>query len=293
MRGYFLCIGAAKAGTTWLYDQLRHVPQTYFSPEKELNYFFTRYGAFDRLSNAERFNRLRNFVNLASQNFRPPLPDVDFNRKYRHFQRNLDWYEHFARGPVTESWYRRLFNQAGPQQYACDFSPSTSKIRLEGIEAIRALSDNVKLVYILRNPMDRLWSHLKFHAQFMGCFDEVKQYDPAQMVKFIEQYGLQEDGEYGRYLQSYRQVFAAKDILVLDFDDIRTAPADVLNRVTDFLDVPRASLSDTAGEAVNASERMKMPQGLLDGFKPRMREDMKILEGMGYGFVSKWADSLR
>ena len=40
-----------------------------------------------------------------------------------------------------------------------DFSPSTSKIRPEGIQAIRALSGNVKLVYILRNPMDRLWSH--------------------------------------------------------------------------------------------------------------------------------------
>ena len=35
----FLCIGAQKAGTTWLHAQLRSHPKVWLPPIKELHYF--------------------------------------------------------------------------------------------------------------------------------------------------------------------------------------------------------------------------------------------------------------
>src|ERR1700751_2421716 len=35
----FICIGAQKAGTGWLYEQLRHHPDFWMPPLKELHYF--------------------------------------------------------------------------------------------------------------------------------------------------------------------------------------------------------------------------------------------------------------
>src|SRR3989449_8722430 len=43
----FLCIGAHKGGTTWLYQQLDSHPDFWMPPFKELHYF-------DQLSNVER-----------------------------------------------------------------------------------------------------------------------------------------------------------------------------------------------------------------------------------------------
>src|SRR3977135_2203152 len=43
----FLCIGAQKAGTGWLYEQLREHPDFWMPPLKELHYF-------DRLGRARR-----------------------------------------------------------------------------------------------------------------------------------------------------------------------------------------------------------------------------------------------
>src|SRR5437764_2788693 len=48
----FLCIGAHKAGTTWLYQQLDSHPDFWMSPVKELHYF-------DQLSRVQRADRLR------------------------------------------------------------------------------------------------------------------------------------------------------------------------------------------------------------------------------------------
>ena len=35
----FLCIGAQKSGTTWLYHNLKQHPQVWLPPVKELHYF--------------------------------------------------------------------------------------------------------------------------------------------------------------------------------------------------------------------------------------------------------------
>ena len=46
----FLCIGAQKAGTGWLYEQLRHHPDFWMPPMKELHYF-------DRIAAQPNVNR--------------------------------------------------------------------------------------------------------------------------------------------------------------------------------------------------------------------------------------------
>src|SRR6476659_2320083 len=49
----FLCIGAQKAGTGWLYEQLRSHPDFWMPPVKELHYF-DRFWRSPRVSAAEK-----------------------------------------------------------------------------------------------------------------------------------------------------------------------------------------------------------------------------------------------
>ncbi|MCL6285255.1 sulfotransferase [Ruegeria sp. 2012CJ41-6] len=288
MRGYCLCIGAAKSGTTWLYEQLLQAPEIYMAPEKELHYFFSRFGDFNRLRTSARYKLLREFVERDSANFEKPLPEPVFSREFGRFQKKLDWYQMFAQGPVTQSWYRRLFLEAGKKQLACDFSPSTSKISVEGVHAIRELSENVKIIYILRDPVERLWSHIKYHAEYIGCFDEVKNYSPEQLVQFARADRLNEDGCYGTYLTRFLEVFDREDVLVLDFGELKSNPVVFMERVSGFLGIDSIELQPTAANPVNVSAKMEMPDGLLDEFKPEMIEQIGILEDLGYPFASKW-----
>lgn len=292
MRGYLFCVGAAKAGTTWLYEQLRTDPQLYFSPEKELHYFYSRYGSFDRLSNGTRFGKLREHVNRASANFADPVPDQEYARRLANFSRALNWYIHFAQGPVSTDWYRQLFAAAGERQYACDFSPSTSKISLDGLRAIRDLDKHIKIVYILRQPVERLWSHIKFHAQFMGKLDMIRNYSREELVGFIRNYRLDEDGLYGTYLQQILSIFSRADVLVMDYSVIKSAPVDFLTTVAEFLDIQRPTIFPRVERVINASATFDMLPGLLDEFKPEMAKQISILEDMGYSFVSTWRGSL-
>ena len=293
LRGYCLCIGAAKAGTTWLYEQLRHSSEMHFAPEKELHYFFSKYGQFDRLPPAARFNKLREFINRASYNFTAPIGEPEFARKFTFFQKNLDWYQSFAQGPTTQSWYRRLFSNASATQYACDFSPSTSKINLDGVHAIRDLSPTVKIIYILRDPIERLWSHVKFHAEFMGNFDEVKTYSRRRIVDFIKENDLQADGQYGSHLKRYLEVFDRKDVLVIDFSDIRKDPVGLLRQVCDFLDIEQLNVTEAARSAVNASQKLPMPEGILQSFHPDILRELDTLSTLGYEFPERWRASLK
>lgn len=293
MPRHLFCIGAAKAGTTWLYEQLRREPDLFFTPEKELHYFFSRYGSFDRLPNSGRFNKLKDFVNGASRNFQSPQPDPEFARKFTFFQKNLDWFEAFAQGPVTDGWYRRLFANAGERQYHCDFSPSTSKIDLEGIRELRRLSEDVKLIYIMRDPVERLWSHLKFHAQFTGEFDSLAGYNLTEMEKFIRRYGLEEDGQYGAVLTRFLKYFDKSEILVLDFDEIKGAPEGVLRKVSEFLGISPVQVTPEIRDAVNVSKHLSMPEGLMNSFVPDMRNQVDILVELGYDIALKWRQNLQ
>jgi hypothetical protein len=292
MRGLVLCIGAAKAGTTWLYEQLSTSRAFHFTPEKEINFFFSRYGEFDRLSNATRFTKMKNFFNTAANNFKSDLPEPEFARRFQFFQRNLDWYEYYCRGPVTDSWYRGLFREAGTNQYGCDFSPSTSKIPLEGINAVRESHENVKIIYVMRNPLERLWSHLKFHAMWMGKYDEVMKYSASEKVGFVRRFDLLSDGLYGGHLERFLQLFDESDVLLLNFEDITNDPEAVLRQVGTFLDVPPPPGTADLRKKVNVSSDAPLEVDLFKPFHKTILGDLEKLQKLGFAPAEAWAQTI-
>src|SRR5689334_15761196 len=65
----FLCVGAQKAGTGWLYEQLRSHPDFWMPPVKELHYF-DRAWRSPRVSPAEKQrNALRNARDVRDETF--------------------------------------------------------------------------------------------------------------------------------------------------------------------------------------------------------------------------------
>src|ERR1700754_3667019 len=95
----FICVGAQKAGTGWLYEQLRNHPDFWLPPMKELHYF-------DRVVSGAKIQR-----SLAPA--RKEQDRIRIARERARDQRDnefLDQFEHLsARETLDLEGYAKLF----------------------------------------------------------------------------------------------------------------------------------------------------------------------------------------
>lgn len=87
---------------------------------------------------------------------------------------------------------------------------------------IRSLGGKIKLAYILRNPIDRIESHLA-HNLRTGEKSTMRHY--------------RRTSRYAMQLDRYTEHFARGDILLLDFEQLRQDPAAIMLRICEFLDI--------------------------------------------------------
>jgi hypothetical protein len=135
----FLCIGAHKGGTTWLYQQLDSHPDFWMPPVKELHYF-------DQLSRVEhsappRFRDERDLRFWESLNNLSAKPDVDLEN------------------------YGRLFKPKG-SLLSGDISPNYSTLSSKLIRQIIRYFPNLKVIFLARDPVQRFWSHLSMEVHY-------------------------------------------------------------------------------------------------------------------------------
>lgn len=58
----FLSVGAMKAGTTWLYEQLKDHPEIYFTPRKEIHYLANTVGIENQTGHHRRLQQSKQFM---------------------------------------------------------------------------------------------------------------------------------------------------------------------------------------------------------------------------------------
>ena len=80
-----------------------------------------------------------------------------------------------------------------------------------------------KLIYIIRNPFDRITSHFNF-----------MQRDDEWKLDIVDNH-LISTCNYFLQLEQYKRYFPINDILILDFDDLKNDPSSLLKNIYDFL----------------------------------------------------------
>src|SRR6266566_10071429 len=129
----FLCVGAQKGGTSWLYRQLESHPDFWMPPVKELHYF-------DELSRIPPVASAR--------------PRDDRDRRFLERIRRLS-----AKSHVDLEDYARLFESKG-SLLSGDITPAYSMLSDETIERIVDGFPNLKVIFLARDPVERAWSQL-------------------------------------------------------------------------------------------------------------------------------------
>ena len=203
----FLCIGAHKAGSTWLYHQLDSHPDFWMPPVKELHYF-------DQLSRVQRAAR-------------PRCRD----------ERDLRFLEQLqglsAEPGMDLEKYGRLFEPKA-SLLSGDISPNYSTLGNEVIRQVVGYFPNLKVMFLARDPVERLWSHLSMEVHY-------RQIEPFDVTNIDEV--NRNLVRRGMLLRSYPSAVVARwkryvhpeQLRVYFFDDLQSNPAELRRSILRFL----------------------------------------------------------
>lgn len=147
-----VCIGAQKAGTTWLHTMLTTRPDVRRGPLKEYHYFSYRFAREPWMKGA-----VLNQLNAEIKKIEALGPDIPTWRQDRlSILRALSNPERV----FTAEWYQLAMS--APQNITkCDFSPSYELMPEEGISRLYAELGNVPIIFLIRDPLSREISSLK------------------------------------------------------------------------------------------------------------------------------------
>jgi hypothetical protein len=219
----FIVIGAQKSATSSVFEHLRAHPSLYIPPEKEYPFF----------SHDEIY--ARGWPAYVSSAFRGAPDDVQWGTV-------TPWY--MVGCPVDSEGARVATGLwAGGGTVAQRDRPENTERIIP--ERIRARLPDVKLIAILRDPVERCISHygldvLRNVADRKG-FDRViaELLVPATLKssRRLRAPTYVAWGEYGRILEAYYEVFPREQILVCFTGDLERAPRELIRELFDHLDI--------------------------------------------------------
>lgn len=156
-------IGAQKAGTTWLAKYLRLHPDVYVPEVKEVHYFDVLWSP-DCAGFVDRWRRNLD-RRLAEQRVRDAMSAVPDLRDARALKVAQDLVHIYATPDASHGVYRDFMLQ-GRVAEACvaDITPSYCTLGPKHLQEIHQIFAPAKFLFILRDPVARMWSQIKMHS---------------------------------------------------------------------------------------------------------------------------------
>ncbi|MBA2441357.1 MAG: sulfotransferase [Rubrobacter sp.] len=249
----FAVIGAAKSGTTALYEYLKQHPDVYMSPQKETNFF-----AFEG----------------REVGFRGPGD------------------EGISQSSITEiATYRAQFAGVAGETAIGEASPWY--LYLPGTAgSLRRHVPDARLIVLLRNPVDRAFSsylHLVKDGREKLSFEEGLEAEEARIEQGWEPlWHYKRAGLYTAQVKRFLELFGRNRMRFYLYDDFAADVGSVVKDVYEYLDVDSSFLPDTSTKHnITGVPRNRLLWRLLRGpnlvestaklfIPPRLQHELKL-----------------
>ena len=229
------CVGATKAGTSWLHRYLAAHNECHFRSLKELHYFgLSRPAQFGAALRAGRQEIARLSSLMAQRDDFGAVTDT-------RIADLRDWQKVLRAKAFDLAAYKAFLTQnMGEAHVVGDVTPAYALLPVETLQAIHSVGADVRVVYLMRDPLARLWSHVrmiakhldrqKFATGAMALLDRILGADPTPETK-----GIVARGDYAAIVPKLRLAFDPKQLLVMFYEDMLTAPG--FARICAFLGI--------------------------------------------------------
>ena len=153
------CIGAAKAGTSWLYRQLWAHPEVHLRSIKELHFFDAlEAGQVDRELAKHKQEQSGLLARLASDGRKPTA------EQSQRLQDRADWMDVLEFDATEAAYLDYLHHGAGKAAVVGDLTPAYALLSQDRFSRMAKMAADVRFIYLLRDPVERLWSHIRMIA---------------------------------------------------------------------------------------------------------------------------------
>ncbi len=150
------CAGAVKAGTSWVNDYLRRHPECHLRSVKELHYFDFLEGGFKG-----RIRKLDREIAAHAVDLSLPKPKfAAWKRAQMADKQQLRAIMHAA-GDQTGAYLGYLTEGAAGKRLVADMTPEYGLLPVAGLQRLAGLLPDVRFIFIMREPVARLWSHVR------------------------------------------------------------------------------------------------------------------------------------
>ena len=281
MERLFLSIGAMKAGTTWLYSLLERHPQIHFTPEKEIHFLAHHYLDQKHLTEDHRRHRAQTRLSNIGD-LRPERQDAI-----------RAWYkDQYLNGTPSLAWYQNLFGSSqGRRGWNADFSNLSALIPATGWKRLRAdISKEVKAIYILREPCERLWSQYKFSGQ---SHKNINPSDFEQQIEhFLSSSAANKHSQYCNNLDAVCEGLGHQNVKAMIFDDIQNQPEALLASVEQFLEIPARDHSshNNLNRRINTTADQAPPAVFRQHCAPIVEREVEGLKARGIAVPDRWTE---
>lgn len=278
----FLGIGAARAGTTWLHENLRRHPQIWLPPAKELHYF-------DLLRDGPIYYSLPTGTARDWARGVKRIQRRQVLRAMFRFRISPIWAMRFFFGRRNDRWYAGLFRKG---RVSGEITPGYMNLPREVVEMIHALNPNLKILMMLRNPVSRSWSAVRRQIppgarKLRGAAMKAAQ---LRVLELMNSPKFMAWNDYITPIKLWREIFGENKVFIGFYDDLQAKPRELLRSVLDFLEVDSGDqhYTETLDEVINAAPKIDLPKEYLPELYAPHIEQLRELEKMFGGPVSKW-----
>ncbi|WP_306151165.1 sulfotransferase [Roseovarius sp. MMSF_3281] len=284
----FFCIGAQKAGTTWLYEYLSQSENVHFCANKELHYFNVRAGY------AQEALKLRiDIVKKISERMDPSNGSLPPNQIAR-LQEALDLlriYSGKGKGPNRHKPYLDyLLKGRANQPVVADITPGYAVMNREGFADMASVG-KARFMFIMRDPVSRMWSQIRMAVKVQNRDETDREklasacQERADMLMNSGRLKNIERADYARTITELEAAVPPDRIKYIFYENLfgGGAPQEIL----DFLEIPEIPFN--ASKRVNEGMNLPIPDETADKFRAAFDKQYKFMrERFGDTLPAGW-----
>jgi hypothetical protein len=198
-------------------------------------------------------------------------PDVGLPRRKEvhffdgNFWRGLDWYRFQFRGLKS--------------RIRGEFTPAYSILPVSRIREVAALNPAMRLVLVVRHPVERAWSHVEM-GMIRNRRRTIAQVAEADLLRQIESPGVLDRSRFSVILRHWLEVFPPSQLHIEVFENIEREPRALLTRVLTHIGADPGRMpweQLRLNERLNANAGREIPARCHERLRELLADEIRAL----------------
>ena len=288
---FFLIAGVPKSGTSWLWHNLKRYREIWFTPKKELFYFDRdyKYPSSSFFAESNYLKRIFGKTESSYQTRREIRKLTKWGLNIEKNPKKFLYYMYYILGSGSERWYKSLFFGGRNYEFIGESTATYCLLNKSDIRNISKIFPKFKAIIILRNPIERTWSNLKYdHMKNrkvnMNDHKSVRKYLNSDLMLSVNNYPL--------IIRTWKNAIGSDRIRFYLFDEIINNKSNLLKKIINFLGEGEITYRQKSliEESRNKSFKSDIPANVKKILYEKNEKNIKIMANqLGFN-VGHWLD---